>query len=82
VAYANWLIGENHGLSWKRHLMSTFFRLSLTCKVVELEKLPYTYSIGNRVSIFLVVKKHSNDYQVAYDCNQRSEAVSWAENKR
>ena len=63
-------------------LLPTFFSGSSGGEVVEREKLPHTESIGNRFSMFLVVKKHWIEYQVAYDCSQRSEAVSSSEHKR
>ena len=63
-------------------LLPTFFSGSSAGEVVEREKLPHTESIGNRFSMFLVVKKHWIEYQVAYDRSQRSEAVSSSEHKR
>ena len=63
-------------------LLPTFFSGSSACKVVEHETLLQAESIGNRVSMSLVVKKHLDHYQVAYDCSQRSGAVSSSENKR
>ena len=63
-------------------LLPTFLSGSSGGEVVEREKLPHIESIGNRFSMFLVVKKHWIEYQVAYDCSQRSEAVSSSEHKR
>ena len=63
-------------------MILTFFSGSSGCKVVEHEKLLQAESIVNRIRMFLVVKKHWDHYQVAYDCSQRSEAVSSLGNKR
>ena len=52
--------------------MPNFFSGNSAFKVVEREKLPHSDSMGYRVSMFLVVKNHRNDYQVAYDCSQRT----------
>jgi hypothetical protein len=62
--------------------MHTFLRQSSACKVVEHENLLQAESIGNRASMFLVMKKHWDHYQVAYYCSQRSEAVSSLGNNR
>jgi hypothetical protein len=63
-------------------LLHTFFSGSSACKVVAHEKLFLVESIGNRVSMFLVVKKHWDHYQVAYDCSKKSEAVPSLGNNR
>ena len=46
-----------------------FFRQSSVAKVVERENLLHTESMGNRVSMFLMVKTHWDPFQVAYDCS-------------
>ena len=63
-------------------VMPRFFNGSSVDKVAEHEKLLHTKSMGNRISMFLVVKKHWDHYQVVHDCAQRSEAVSPLENNR
>jgi hypothetical protein len=47
-------------------LLCPFFSSSPACKVVKHENLLQAESIRNRVSTFLVVKKHWNHYQVPY----------------